>query len=173
MNLVLGIQTGLRRAADAIDRILGPACGLGLLAAALVLCDSVFVRYVLHKSTDWQDETAVFLLVGVTFLSAAQVQSVRGHIGIDALSAIQSPRANRIRRWATDLAGLVFIGFFTEKAWALTKEAWDDGLVTSSTFGPPLWIPYVMMSVGMTLPTLRLVVQLVDPRDPPQQGAHS
>ena len=172
MNPIVGLGTGLRRAADGIDRILGPACGLGLLAAALVLCDSVFVRYVLHRSTDWQDETAVFLLVGVTFLSTGQVQSVRGHIGIDALSAVQSPRANRIRRWATDLAGLIFIGFFTIKSWALTKDAWDDGLVTSSTFGPPLWIPYVMMSVGMTLLTLRLIVQLIDPRDPPQPGAH-
>ncbi len=47
---------------------------LALLAASLVLTSSVVTRYVWKASTDWQDETAVFLLVGTTFLCAAFVQ---------------------------------------------------------------------------------------------------
>src|SRR6187399_1319927 len=33
---------------------------LALLAAALVLTSSVVTRYLMHASTDWQDEAAVF-----------------------------------------------------------------------------------------------------------------
>ena len=51
---------------------------LALLAAAIVLTASVFLRYFLKAATDWQDETAVFLLVGATFLCAASVQQQRG-----------------------------------------------------------------------------------------------
>ena len=38
---------------------------LALLVASLVLTYSVISRYVMKASTDWQDEAAVFCLVGV------------------------------------------------------------------------------------------------------------
>ncbi|MGZ5250683.1 MAG: TRAP transporter small permease, partial [Caldimonas sp.] len=65
--------------------------GLGMLAllvASVVLTSSVLSRYFLKASTDWQDETAVFLLVGATFLAGAFVQSIRGHVGIEAVASI-------------------------------------------------------------------------------------
>ena len=59
------------------------AGGLGLLAAALILTYSVAVRYFIKVPTDWQDEAAAFLLIGVTFMTAAWVQSERGHVSIE------------------------------------------------------------------------------------------
>ena len=46
-------------------------CMLALLAAAGILTYSVVARYFFKIPTDWQDEAAVFLLVGATFLSGA------------------------------------------------------------------------------------------------------
>ena len=59
---------------------------VALLVASLVLSYSVVSRYVMKASTDWQDEAAVFCLVGATFLCGAFVQSVRGHVGIEAIA---------------------------------------------------------------------------------------
>jgi TRAP-type C4-dicarboxylate transport system permease small subunit len=42
----------------------------------------------------------------------------------------------------------------------LLLEAIDDGRVTDSAWAPPLWIPYSLMTAGMSLLTLRLVMQL-------------
>jgi len=148
---------------DRVDRALAVLCGIGLIAAAAVLTESVIVRYGLHRSTDWQDETAVFLLVGATFLSASRVQSMRGHIGIDAAAGLFGQRVDQIRHRLIDGASLLFVGFFAEKSWAMTHEAWVDGTVTSSTFAPPLWIPYGLMSVGMTLLTIRIFLQFAGP----------
>ena len=61
---------------------------IALLVASVVLTYSVVSRYFMHASTDWQDEAAVFCLVGATFLCGAFVQSLRGHVGIEAVASV-------------------------------------------------------------------------------------
>jgi TRAP-type C4-dicarboxylate transport system permease small subunit len=134
---------------------------LALVVTASILTYSVVVRYFLHQPTDWQDEISVFMLVGVIFLCAAYVQSVRGHIGIDAVASLLSPTVNKIRLFAVDLLSFVFCAFFAWKSWTLFYEALAEGQTTSSTLSPPLWIPYSMMAFGMTMLTVQLLVQVL------------
>jgi len=155
-----GLLSGLVRVVDAIDRVLVSACALATIAAGLVLTYSVAVRYLLHTSTDWQDEVAVFLLVGATFLSAPYVQSMRGHIAIEAIEGYLPEWFERVRKTVSDIICLLFCAFFAWQSWLLLLEAIDDGRVTDSAWAPPLWIPYSMMTAGMSLLTLRLVLQL-------------
>ncbi|MEY8877517.1 MAG: TRAP transporter small permease [Leptothrix sp. (in: b-proteobacteria)] len=133
---------------------------LALLAAAAVLTSSVFSRYLFKASTDWQDETAVFCLVGATFLCSGFVQSLRGHVGIEAVSTLLPAFVNRLRQVGVDAMCTLFCAFFSWKSWTLFHEAWVDGQTTSSSWAPPLWIPYGLMAAGMTLLTLQLLVQL-------------
>jgi TRAP-type C4-dicarboxylate transport system permease small subunit len=85
----------LARALAAANRVMVGFGMLALLAASLVLTSSVVTRYLFKSSTDWQDETAVFLLVGATFLCGAFVQSIRGHVGIEAVSTLLSRAPTR------------------------------------------------------------------------------
>ena len=124
---------------------------IALVAACVILCYSVLGRALFHSPNYWQDEAAVFLLVGATFMTAAYVQGQRGHIGIEAFIGLMSPRANRIRLWLVDVASLLFCAFFAWKSWTLAHEAWVDGQVSNSMWSPPLAIPYVLMATGMTL----------------------
>ena len=130
-----------------------------LLVAALVLTYSVVSRYVMQASTDWQDEAAVFCLVAATFLCAAYVQSLRGHIGIEAVAGWLPESLNSMRLMLVDLMSLLFCAFFAWKSWALFHEAWVEQQTTSSSWAPPLTIPYGIMAVGMTLLALQLLVQ--------------
>jgi len=134
---------------------------LALLASAVILTSSVVTRYFLHASTDWQDEASVFCLVGATFLCSAFVQAIRGHIGIEAVSAILPESVNRVRIALVDLACLAFCAFFAWKSCTLLHEAWTEGQTTSSSWAPPLWIPYLLMSLGMILLSVQLAVQCV------------
>jgi TRAP-type C4-dicarboxylate transport system permease small subunit len=133
---------------------------LALLAASVILTSSVVFRYFLKASTDWQDEASVFCLVGATFLASAFVQSMRGNIGIEALNGLLSPGVNRVREMLVDLMSLLFCTFFAWKSWSLFHEAWAEGQTTSSSWAPPLWIPYGLMAAGMSLLCLQLLVQL-------------
>ena len=132
---------------------------VALLLASLVLTSSVVSRYVFQASTDWQDEAAVFCLVGATVLCSAYVQSLRGHVGIEALSGLLPPWVNRLRLAFVDLLSTLFCGFFAWKSWTLFHEAWSEGQTTSSSWAPPLWIPYSLMALGMSLLCLQLLLQ--------------
>ena len=131
-----------------------------LLVASVVLTSSVVSRYALKASTDWQDEAAVFCLVGATFLCGAFVQSLRGHVGIEAIAGLLPSSLNRLRVMLVDLLSVLFCAFFAWKSWTLFHEAWVDKQTTSSSWAPPLWIPYGLMAAGMTLLSVQLLIQL-------------
>ena len=133
---------------------------IALLLASIVLTSSVVSRYLMKASTDWQDEAAVFLLVGATFLCSAFVQSLRGHVGIEAVAGVLPRAVDRMRLVLVDLLGALFCAFFAWKSWTLFHEAWAEHQTTSSSWAPPLSIPYGLMAAGMTLLSLQLLVQL-------------
>jgi TRAP-type C4-dicarboxylate transport system permease small subunit len=144
-----------------VNQVIVILSSVALVAAALVLTYSVASRYFLHLSTDWQDELSVFLIVGAVFMSSAAIQARRGHVAIEAVVGLLSARANRVRQLLVDVASLLFCGFFAWKSWTLLHEAVVDDFHSGSTWGPPLWIPYSLMTVGMTLLSIQLLLQVI------------
>jgi TRAP-type C4-dicarboxylate transport system permease small subunit len=134
---------------------------IALVIAALVLTYSVVTRYFLHLSTDWQDELSVFLIVGAVFMSSAAIQAQRGHVAIEAIVTLLGPRTNAVRQVVVDIASMTFCGYFAWKSWLLLDEAWTENFHSESTWGPPLWIPYSLMSIGMSLLTIQLLLQVI------------
>lgn len=157
------LVAAFERALALVNRVIVLLAAIGLIAACAILSDSVLGRALFHSPNYWQDEAAVFLLVGVTFMTSAYVQGQRGHIGIEAFVGLLSPMANRIRLWLVDVASLLFCAFFTWKSWTLTREAWVDGQVSNSMWSPPLSIPYGLMAVGMSLLCVQILLQIVIP----------
>jgi TRAP-type C4-dicarboxylate transport system permease small subunit len=151
----------LARAIDFANRAALVVGMIALVIASFILTFSVVSRYLFKMGTDWQDEAAVFCIVGTVFLCGAFVQANRGHVGIEAISSLLSPAVNRIRQLVVDVVSLLFCSFFAWKSWTLWHEAWVDKMTTSSTWAPPLAIPYGLMSVGMTLLALQILLQVL------------
>jgi TRAP-type C4-dicarboxylate transport system permease small subunit len=149
------------RVVAAINRVIVILSSIALVLAGCVLTYSVVVRYFLKYSTDWQDEMSVFLIVGAVFMSAAAIQAQRGHIGIEAIVGLLPQRVNRVRVLLVDIASLLFCGYFAWKSVTLLHEAITDDYHSSSTWGPPLWVPYSMMTAGMILLSVQLLLQVV------------
>jgi TRAP-type C4-dicarboxylate transport system permease small subunit len=157
--LVAAVGRGL----DVCNNIIVVFAALALIAACVILSYSVLSRALFHSANYWQDEAAVFLLVGATFMTSAYVQAQRGHIGIEAFVGLLSPLVNRIRLWLVDLASFLFCAFFAWKSWTLAHEAWVDGQVSNSMWSPPLAIPYGLMAAGMTLLCVQMLLQIATP----------
>lgn len=135
--------------------------GIATGIAACVLTWEATARYLFKLPSTWQDDVTVFLLVGATFLSAAWVQARRGHVGIQALSAILPPHIDKVRLAIADFLTLLFVTFYAWKSWELLLEAIEEGRVTYSAWGAPVWIPFTCMAVGMSLVALQLFLQML------------
>ena len=158
-----GLVAAFERALAFCNNIIVVLAAVALIAACAVLSDSVLGRALFQAANYWQDEAAVFLLVGAIFMTTAYVQGKRGHIGIEAFVGLLSPRANRIRLWLVDVASFLFCAFFAWKSWTLAYEAFSEGQVSNSMWSPPLSIPYGLMACGMTLLCVQILLQIVIP----------
>jgi TRAP-type C4-dicarboxylate transport system permease small subunit len=157
------LVTALTRALGLCNNIIVVFAAIALIAACVILSYSVLGRALFHSPIYWQDEAAVFLLVGTAFMTSAYVQGQRGHVSIEAFVGLLSPLANRIRLWLVDVASFAFCVFFAWKSWTLAHEAYVDGQVSNSMWSPPLAIPYVLMALGMTLLCLQILLQIIIP----------
>lgn len=157
----IGVFAPITALLHAVNTAVAVASGIAIGIAGCVLTWEATARYLFKIPSDWQDEMAIFLLVGATFLSASWVQQHRGHVGIQALGAILSPRADRVRRFVSDIVTLAFCVFFSWKSWSLLIDAVRDGQTSNSAWGAPLWIPYGAMALGMSLLSLQILLQVL------------
>ena len=148
------------RALRFVNRLVMVPCMLAVFLAAGILTYSVATRYFFKTPTEWQDETAIFLLMGATFFSGAYVQSIRGHVGVEAIAGLLSPRVNRFRMMFVEAISFAFCAFFAWKSWTLFREALHEGHSSNSTWAPPMWIPYSLMAAGTTLLAIQLALEL-------------
>src|SRR5260221_2053343 len=155
-------------------RLLSQACGY--FAAALiafgvfVVCEMVFVRYVLNQTTIWQTDLTTYCLVAATFIGSPYVLSVRGHVNVDVLPHYAG---SRLRYGLAIFAALVTLSFAIALAiltFVFWKEAWDNRWVSDTMWRARLWIPYASMPVGLAVLALQAacdLAALLTGRDPP------
>ena len=94
-------------------------------------------------------------------MSSASIQERHGHAAIEAIIGLLPAGINRVRQVMADCVSFAFCAFFAWKSWLLLAEAWTENFHSESTWGPPLWIPYSLMTVGMTLLAVQLAMQVL------------
>lgn len=156
------VYSGVRNALRTFNYWMAILSALLILFATLVLSYEVVTRYFMKVANDWVIELCIYLLIAATFLAAGYTQAERGHVGIEVLDEVMSPRGNRIRRLIGDVLSLVVVAFIARNAWDYMLNAHEQGWATSSTWGPPLWIPYFFMAFGLTTLGLQMLMQIVD-----------
>ena len=158
--------TGVRR--------LSQLCGIvaaGLIAlGVLVVCQMVFVRYVLNHNTIWQTDFVTWSLVAATFIGSPYVLMTRGHVNVDVLPLYLGARKRWwLALWSISIS-LAFCVVLTILAGRFWLEAWENRWVSDTMWRARLWIPYASMPIGLAILTLQFLVDLyclVSGREPP------
>jgi TRAP-type C4-dicarboxylate transport system permease small subunit len=150
----------LIRGVHALSRACGTLAALCLASACIVVCQLVVVRYVLGTSTIWQNEFVTFAVVAATLFGCPYVLLTKGHVNVDLLPHFLGPVAKRRLALFASSLGWIACATLTWTGWQYFYEAWDAGWVTSSLWGPPLWIPLLPLPIGLGLLTLQYTADI-------------
>lgn len=144
-----------------ISRVCGVVAAALLLAAVLAVCHLVFVRYVLNQSAIWQHEFVTFSVIGSTFIGAPYVLLKRGHVNVDLLPHYLRDRGRFVLALFASGASLIFCATIAFYGFTFWHEAWVNDWRAETVWGPPLWIPYASVPIGMGLMSLQYVADIL------------
>jgi TRAP-type C4-dicarboxylate transport system permease small subunit len=169
-------RTAVDRFIAAVAQVsrLGAAAAVALLlAAVLVICQMVFVRYVLKGSAIWQHEFVTFSLIGATFIGAPYVLLTRGHVYVDLVPHYLGGRARFVLALVAGLISLLFCATLAGYGVAFWYQAWANDWHAETVWRPPLWVPYFAVPLGMgllALQSLAGILALLTGREAPFAG---
>ncbi|MGO2242052.1 MAG: TRAP transporter small permease subunit [Halomonas sp.] len=156
-----GILGGYIRAMDVLSHCSAYLASAMFIAGVLVICQMVFVRYVLGMSTSWQTEFTIFSVTGAMLMGSPYVLMTGGHVAItivpDALGGI----ARTAMRLVAALFGLGFCAALAYASWVYVLEAIHGDWTTGSVWNPPLWPALLPMAIGATLLSLQYVAEIL------------
>src|SRR5690349_22157551 len=117
-------------------RLISQLCGF--IAAALIaggviiVCEMVFVRYVLNENTIWQTDFVTYSLVGATFIGAPYVLLTRGHVNVDVLPLYLGQKGRFYLALASVLMSFAFCLVMAVLTFQFWLESYENGWVSDS-----------------------------------------
>lgn len=145
---------------DAMTNVTGWIAALCLVAAALIVTEAVIIRKIFGISTIWQTEASIFLLMFVVFTGAPFVQKNEHHLNVDLVIIHLSPRARELTIIVVSIISAILAAVLAWYAWPMWWETVVNGEHSESLWGPPLWIPYLFLPLGMTVLFLQYVLYI-------------
>jgi len=133
------------------SRVCGVLSATMFAVAMLIICQLVFMRYVLNDSTVWQTEAVIFLMIGATLVGLPYVQLIRGHVNVDLLPLYLKSGARMALAIVTLLSGMAISALFGFYGFELVIEAFDGGWLTETIWAVPLWKPFSALPIGFGL----------------------
>jgi TRAP-type C4-dicarboxylate transport system permease small subunit len=150
----------LTRIINGLSWITGAIAALSIVAAALIVTEGVVVRKIFGASTIWQIEASVFLLIYAVFVGAPLVQKHEHHLNVDLVLIHLSPRTREITLIVVSIIACALSAVLAWYAWPMWWESLVENAHSESLWGPPLWIPYFFLPLGISLLFLQYIVHI-------------
>ncbi len=150
------------RIVNHISQGVGVIAALMIVVAVAITCQMIFIRYFLNASTYWHTEAVVYLMIGATILGLPYVQKLKGHVNVELVPMLLPPLARKILLIVSFLAAIAVLGVMLFYSYELVHLSFTRGWTSDTVWGPPLWIPYVVMPIGFGLFALQLLADLLE-----------
>lgn len=156
------MRQGVRQGTERLVRLLTAveltiACLAMALIFVLILFQAV-QRYLPVPQIVWAGELSQFALIWLTFVAAGVLVTRNGHIAIQLVDNLPSPRVVRaVQTLAMALVAVIAAGF-TWACWELVHSA---GFLTSPALGLPMSWVYAIALIGLASATIRAAVGTV------------
>lgn len=148
------------RAVHALSTLGGWVAAGMLVVSVLITCQMIFVRTVLGRSTTWQTETVIYMVIAGVCLGLAYVQMVRGHVNVDLLPLVMGPRGRFLWSVTVMLVTIAVIALMVWYSFDVLQQAYARGWKSSSVWAPRIWPVWAAVAAGFSLLLLQLLSDL-------------
>jgi TRAP-type C4-dicarboxylate transport system permease small subunit len=149
------------RSVAMISRVCGLFAAVMILMSVLVVCQMVFMRYVLQASVIWQTEFVTYALLAATLIGSPYVLLLRGHVNVDLLPLCLGHKGRFALALISSLLALVFCIAAAWTGYELWHESLENNWTSDSVWSPPLWIPYLCLPVGFGVLVLQYIADII------------
>jgi TRAP-type C4-dicarboxylate transport system permease small subunit len=115
----------------------------------------VIMRYFLNRPTRWVLEFSEYMLLYMAFLPGAWVLKREGHVRIDLLLNVFSPKVQTMINTVTSGIGVLLCGLFFWFSATLTWETFQSGEILFRAVHVPKWSVLVAIPIGLLLLTFQ------------------
>ena len=144
-----------------LSKLCGVVAALMVLVSVLVVCQMVWIRYILEESSIWQTEFVTYLLIAATFIGSPYVLLTRGHVNVDLVPMYVNLKWRfRMAMFASTIS-LAFCLLITVLGIEFWYEAWEPGWVSDSIWEVRLSIPYLSLPFGFAVLSLQYIADIL------------
>ena len=148
-------------AMDYVCRATGIVASIFVFLMTLLVTVDILGRSIIGRTTLVADEMSRYLLLAIVYLGLALTQRAGKHIEVNIFSRWLSERYRERLGQVTLIAGFLFIGWLTWMTWGPVQWNYIQHAKSLTLIRTPLWIPHLLVPLGLALFTLQLLVEVV------------
>ena len=133
------------------DRILdsmGFIAGLLLIAALVIVCLEICMRYFAKRPQVWSVEVCEYLLFSIAFFGAAWLLKEGGHVNIDLVLGHLNPKVQRFLQLFSAAAGVFISAVICVVGIVEARNCYMAGAVVTKTLTIPTYLFLILISLG-------------------------
>jgi len=126
-------------------------CGLCIAGMGVAVVYEIAARSLFDEPTIWAQEVSVYLLIALAFLGLAPTHAADEHIRIDLLTRRLGPRVQLLLRAATLVAIATYSAVAAYGGIEMVRQSLRFGRRSLTLLSVPVWIPQLLIPLGMGL----------------------
>jgi len=145
---------------NATNEWIGRIFSLGVLLMFVLVIIEVFLRYLFNSPTVWTNELTQMIFGAYIILSGGYILKKGGHVNVDIVFSLLSPRGQAILNLLTFP---VFLAFGAMMLIYGSSLAWESMTIlerSESAWNPPIYPVKLMIPLGALLLILQALVEL-------------
>jgi TRAP-type C4-dicarboxylate transport system permease small subunit len=140
-----------------VERVCAVLCEVAIAIMLVVIGLDVFTRAVFNYSLEISDEMGGYMLVLITFVSMSVCQIDGAFHHVEFVQARLSPFGRTVSRLVFDLVSLAAGIILLWQMVRLEMLSWHSGDTAPTYLATPLWLPRMVMLIGILALCLSLV----------------
>lgn len=131
-----------------------------IIFITLILVVNVFTRQFMDYSWKAAEETSIFLIVAITFMSVSYAARMGKHITMTIALDFVPHRVKKIMMIANSILSVIALLFVAKISWDYVMYVKEMGRITSA-LSIPAWWTIVIMPIGFLLSAIQFALAFI------------